>query len=237
MSLLTNIASVAFTSRYDVDKVIVKKSGSISVPQAATISDSVLVTIPHGLGYAPLCLGQFSESSDFSTAYEFGNPPYAYSATFAQWLPRIDGIVESDATNIYITLINFDTTRTLYYRTIGLIPSGVTSSPYMDVSDRNDTLFNAQDNYLKIFMDSKVSNAFDGANDQTFSILHGLGYRPMVFVFSEEGGKIRRAGAENQAGVTGIFSRVTVDTANLVINADVTFATTLTYHYRIYLDN
>lgn len=237
MPLLGNVSHLVFTSRYDVDKVILKKSGSISVPQAATMSDSVLVTIPHDLGYAPLCLGQFSETSDFSTSYEFGNPPYAYSATFAIWLPRIDAIVESDSTNVYVTLINFDTTRTLYYRLVGLIPSGITSSPAMPTADRNNTLFNANDNYLKIFKDDSVSSVFDGTNPQTFTIFHGLGYRPMAFVFSQESGKIRRAGAENQAGVTPVDSRVYVDTSYLHIEANSSIATTLKYYYRIYLED
>lgn len=237
MPLLSNIEHVAFTSRYDVDKVITKKSGSASIPQAATFSNAVLVTIPHDLGYAPLCLGQFSETSSFDVAYEFGNPPRIYNATLGIWVPRINVTVESDATDIRLIFINFDTTRTLYYRLVGLIPSEVTSSPIMPVADRNDVLFSAADNYLKILSDSKVSAPFDGTNPQTFTIYHGLGYKPMAMVYSEESGRVRRAGAENQVGVTGIDSTVYIDTANLYIEANCSFPTTLTFHYRIYLDN
>lgn len=237
MSLLTNISKVNFTSRYDVDKVIHKVSGSRSVTTAATMSDSVLITIPHSLGYAPLVMGQFAEVSDFSVAYEFGNPPYVYNGTFAQYLPRIDGTVEADSTNIYVALINFDTTRTLYYRVICLIPSGITSSPKMPLSDRNPLLFNAQDNFLKILSDTKTTRAFAGFSPQTITIPHDLGYRPMALVYSEESGRVRRAGAENLIGSSGVYSTVYLDSANLYIEADTDFATNLTYHHRIYLDS
>lgn len=220
-----------------LDKVVYKVNSSRSVARATFLADSTTITIPHNLGYAPLCIGQFSESSSFSTAYEFGNPPYWYDPVFAAWGPRVDGIVESDSTNIYVTLIAYDAAKTLYYRVLALIPPDITDSPVMPVEQRNPRLFDTTLNYLKIDQDDTTTVSLDGINAQTITIPHNLGYNPMALVFSEESGRVRRVSAENSIGVSGLINTAYVTTSNLVISADCLFAASVKFYYRIYLDD
>jgi len=237
MSLLTNANNVAFSSRFGVDKVIFRPPpGSISVPQAASSVDVVVVTIPHNLGYTPLCLGQFSDNN-FSTSYEVGNPPYFYNALFAGYGPQFNCSIEADNTNVYVTFINWDTTRTLYYRLVGLIPSDITSSPKMVNADRNNFLFNANDNYMKLYLEDKLDVVTSGTGIDTYTIVHGLGYRPSIKLWSVWGGVSRIAGTEGQLGASGIFTLTSVDSQNMYIYVDTFSPETISYYYRVYLDN
>lgn len=233
-AILANAKEFLLTTDYPTDKVSYKTAGSTVVPTAVSMSDTVLVTIPHGLGYAPLCIGTFSEASDFSVYYEFGNSPYFYNSTFAYWGPRISVVVESDAINVYVYLINFDSSRTIYYRITGLVPSGVTSGVPL-TTNRGSFQFNTDNNYLKVHLNSIHTGNYSGGA-ATVTIPHDLGYRPMAFVFSELSGRVRRSGAENAIGVTGVATTSYVDSVNLYVIVD-SFASSVKLHYRVYLDD
>lgn len=234
MAFLDNVQDCIFTTKYPIDKVVFKNEGTVSVPTAASPADYTTVTIPHGLGYAPLAIGSYSDD-DFATTYNFGSPPYAYNGGAMLWMPSINGIIESDATNIYIYFQSVLSTRTHYYRVVALIPSGITSSVAMDNTTRDNTYFDTTNNYLKILEDEQTTVSVT-STPQTITIPHNLGYEPMAFVFSEESGVIRKAGSENAILITGITTTAYVDTTNLYITASKTSTADMTFHYRIYLD-
>lgn len=222
---------------YPVDKVGFRYQSSITVPQASSMADSVLVTIPHGLPYTPLCIGSFSEFSDFSVYYEIGNPPQFYFALFNSWGDRISVTYESDATNIYVYLINFDTTRTIYYRISGLVPSNATSTPKLTSLSQKSLIFNTDNNYMKIFYNQRTTYSVGMSGLLTATIPHELGYRPTALVFTEdEDGRVRLSGSENSVGITGMASTSYVTTTSLIVDLDTVF-TNVALHCRIYLDD
>ncbi|MBM4644794.1 hypothetical protein GS464_20250, partial [Rhodococcus hoagii] len=110
--LPANAKKFRYISDYPVDKVIWRNRGSQSIPHAVTITDTVEITIPHGLGFRPLVRGIYSEDN-FSNYFEIGNDPWFFNSAFGMWGQRLSAQVYSDSTNVYLVFINFDSTRTL----------------------------------------------------------------------------------------------------------------------------
>jgi hypothetical protein len=226
------------SSDYTIDKVIYKHQFSQSIPHAVSLSDSVFITIPHNLPFAPLMIGVFSDDN-FATSYEFGSGPYFYNTGAMLWSDRIAAVVESDSTNVYVTAINFDTTRTFYFRLIGLPPTDLSGDPTVDSTDRaSGLLFNTDDNYLKILDQNTITHVDDGSVGYTqLTVGHSLGYIPTGLVWSEFGGKIRQISAENYVGVAGVDNLAYFDQTNLYILTDPFSPMTIKFHYKIYLDS
>lgn len=227
-----------FTVDYPIDKVVFKKAGSQSIPHASSSADSVLITIPHGLPFAPLPIGTYSDDN-WASSYDLGMGPYFYNTTFNAYGQRVFGNIEADATNIYVTLINYDSTTTFRYRVVALTPPNVPINTLADHVPRADgLLFSSDEQYLKVFMEDTVTiiDSTGAFGDETTTVAHGLGYIPTCLVFTEWGGKIRQIGSENSLGVAGITAGAYLTTNNLVMSYDPFFPGTLKLHYKVYLN-
>lgn len=219
---------------FPIDKVVIKIDSSSLVSQGTNPSDSILITIPHSLGFAPLCIGTYTDDPTWSVSWSVGSPPQFFNPGFGQWSDRIVANFESDASNIYIRLLNYDTTRTLYFRLTGLAPAVVNSLPE-PIGFRSSYRINTDWNYLKILIDTK-SNYPNPTGITTISVPHNLGYRPRVLVFSELDGITRRSGSENTIGVTGISTVTRVTDTDVLIDVDSFLTTLITLNVRVYID-
>jgi hypothetical protein len=232
----------SITSSNLVDKVGFKYAGSRSVNQAATQSDSVLVTIPHGLSFVPLCIGIYSDSVAFNPSYEYDQPPYDFVSAMGAYGPDLESSVRSDATNVYIYLRNWRTTRTMYYRTVGIIPPNATQADALPSAQRDDTLLNSDDNYLKIHLDTYQDIPITAFGTVNFQVSHNLGYRPMAIAYSQLPSTAAtpfmtyRVGTENVFGIDGVYTKMTIDENRLYFSVSADFTTTLRIFYKVYLD-
>lgn len=228
--------NLLLTTDYPIDTVVGRVTGSNVVPQATSMSDFTPVIIPHNLGYAPLCIGTWSEQASFDAYYKFGSSPRFFNPFFQFWDNRIIAVVESSTTDISLMLLNWDTTRTIYWRVSMIAPSNVTDSPIPSSAERQSLYINTDLNLMKVYDQGFVSQTLPGSGLITRTIPHNLGIVPMAFAWSEAGGTIRRSGEENAIGVTGVATAVRVDNTNLYIDFDSWLYSSVGLHYRIYLD-
>lgn len=225
------ISDFLINTYYPIDKVIFAQSITRTVPQATNMSESVLFTINHSLGFAPLCTGVFSFDG-WATSYAFGNGPYFFNTSFMQNMMEIGAIVESTSTQIRVMAINWGSSKTVEFRIVGLAPSS-TPDGMPAYNSQDDFMLNSDYNYMKIIDMGTRSRTTVG----TSTVNHGLGYPPQALVFSEFGGIIRRVSSENFIGVTGIATEASVDSDNLYLTVVDNFAgINVKMHYRIYAD-
>jgi hypothetical protein len=231
-----NVKKFRYISDYQVDKVVWRSRGSQSIPHAASTSDSVTITIPHGLGYRPLLRGVYSDDN-FVSYYEVGNDPWFYDPTYLMWSQRLVMQVSSDATNAYVSILNWDTTRTIAWRLIGLAPSdmpsaAVTRPPTGD----GGFFFNSDYNYLKLLRDDKQTITMPPFTSTGVSVNHGLGYRPIALAWTEFSGRTYQAGTETALGVLPVYSKPYTTDSLFVCELE-GGGVDVTVHYKVYLDS
>ncbi len=238
MPPISESKKLTLTTDYPYDKVVFKRSGTISVPKASSIADAVTVTIPHGLPFTPLCVGSYSNDS-WATSFDFGSGSIQFVAAFNQFMNSPFGVVESDATNIYATFINFAATTTFAYRVTALQPISIPSNTSIAESPVTYGLYmDSTENYLKIYDQGTISvNDSGSAGFDVRSVTHNLGYIPVVLIFSTWDGRTRLYGSEQAIGVSGVEAYSTLTTTTLNMYFDTYFAGLFTMHYRIYLDD
>lgn len=225
-----------FTSDYPVDKVIYRHTDTQTVPHAPTASDSVTYTYAHGLGFRPLVRGIYSDDG-FSTYYEFGNDPYFFDTTFMTYSQRISATAYADATNVYVTVINWDTTRSMSWKVIGLYPAdGGTLAAPTNTGGDSKFLFNSDYNYLKLIDDSVTTLTTSGAGFQNVTVTHSLGYAPMFMAWTEFGGYTRPVGTENAVGVTSVGANAYATTTQAVVELETYIPVAMKVHFKVYAD-
>lgn len=85
---------MVLTSKYSIFKGSIQGTGTVSVPRDGT---PTTVTIPHGLGYAPMA------QAFFSNEVLFGSDVYIpVPAVFFDGSTQFNAVVSSDSTNVYI---------------------------------------------------------------------------------------------------------------------------------------
>src|SRR5690606_23387003 len=109
-----------------------------------------------------------------------------FNATPNYWTERINMTIESDSVNVYVRLINFDTTRTIYYRVSGLVPPTATLSDILLPSSKKSFTFNTDDNYMKLFYNQITTHSIPTFGIDTVYIDHNLGYKPTILLFTED---------------------------------------------------
>lgn len=227
----------SYTSDFPIDKVIWRNQGSESVAHATTPSDVELVTIPHGLGFRPLVRGIYSDN-DFVDYYELGNDPTWING--GNFQNRLTAQVSADATNVYLALLNFDTTRTFKWRLIGLAPTDMPAvASFATPKGDGNFYLNTDYNYLKLFSAGKTTVNAAAFGNATATIAHGLGYIPLAMIWTEFGGVTYQQGSERLIGVTGWGSTSNITSASLVVNMtnDTGAPASADVHYRIYIDD
>lgn len=171
----TEARQLEITSDYPMDKVILLKSGSFTL----SASSPHLEVIPHDLDFTPLCSGNWSFVSDFSTQYEFAigtfpssNPGFLFNQV---------ANVFADTDNVYVSMDNIQaTTFTIYYRVFGLQPSDDDSyiEPISTLGD--NFIINTGSNYSKVLLDGLIDLPATGASGQNVLISHTAGVTPQV---------------------------------------------------------
>lgn len=228
--------NLLLTTDYPIDTVVGRISGSTFVPQATNMSESIFIDIPHGLGFAPLCIGTWSESSSFNTYYKFGSSPKFFNSNFQFWMDRIIANAESTPTHIRITMINWSSARNIYWRVSFLSPTNATDTPIPSATDRQDFYLNTDLNLMKVLTADRVSVSIPGSGSTTLTIPHNLGRVPIAMSWSEVDNRVRSTGNENAIGVTGVDTALRADNTNVYIDVDSFVYPSVIIHYRVYLD-
>lgn len=212
--------NLLISSDYPLDKVIYLGSHQVTLGSF----DIQEFSMPHGLGFTPLMMGQWSNSSDFSVAYSI----YGGASVGANraW----ETLIESDSTNIYIRTQNrTNSTGTAYYRMFGLVPSNENPIAAPTAIEGDDFIINTSYNYMKL-SSSGTTTLAEGAST---TISHELGFNPKVMIWNTLGTRTRMKGASFVDVPIELFARTT--SSELFIHNKGGFGTT-TVHYRIYAD-
>lgn len=237
-AILANASKFRITTDYPTDVIGYQKEITQTIPHSPDFSSATTITIPHGLSFVPLCTGVYTDDS-FTKTFDFGSSPMFNNPDFGgQWGQRIVSVVESDATNVYITVFNGDTSRSMTFRVVGFAPSDYTGSAAATNTGFSNFLFNSDDNYLKLFSKGKTSIVVPNTGVNTPAIItHALGNVPHALLWTTMNGTTRQAGLENYIGVGGVDVEAYVTTATATVNMSGFTTTTVDVHWRIYLDN
>lgn len=210
---MTDARNFLLNTDYPMDKVIYMKSGSFNFGE---------INIPHGLGFMPLPLVQFSFDSDFNTCYEVTDRPWElYPSTF----PYIFA-VSSNSTNIKIEAYGFGGPySTVYYRVLCFAPSNVYSNVTTTPVANDEFIINTDYNYTKLYM--------SGITNQNTTINHNLGYVPQVIVWQETDPGI----TPTQYYGFPLNEAPQITTTQLILPAINAASTIKRFHYRIYIDD
>ena len=216
-AITANARNFLYNTDYPLDKVIYLKSGTTNIASGGTLN------IAHGLPFIPLINFYWSLTPDFSVIYEdnigpfpSGNPGFFFTLQVS---------ARADATNITLDANGILGSTTIYYRIFGFQPDDSNVDLPSTASAGDIFSFNTDYNYLKLYSASHVSLAA-GAS---FTLVHGLGYRPQVSTWFLTGGVSYPSTYSDQDG------RQTEVTNSSVIFTNASFSAGVMY-YRIYQD-
>lgn len=102
---------MVLTSKYSIFKGSVQGTGTVSVPRDGT---PATVTIPHGLGYAPMAQAFFSNQVLFGSDVYIPAP-----AVLSDGDNQFNAVVSSDSTNVYITFTTEKLLTTFGFSSLG----------------------------------------------------------------------------------------------------------------------
>lgn len=229
-AILSNAKDFLLNSDFPQDKVVLLKSGSMSVGASSTVT----VDIPHGLPFRPLVGGNWSTSSTFSLSLDYGTgtfPSPSPGSLFAH-----TSSLTADATNVSVTSQNTTgSTTTFYYRIFGLEPSTSSAELGGTASSGDELTLSSDYNLVKLYLNAYVDQAATGGSPVTQVIPHNLGYRPQVLAWKELSGIIYPL-TEATPSASGYQTSVKVTTASISIIIQA-FAPAQRIHYRVYLDD
>lgn len=227
------------TSDYPIEKVVLLKSGSLSMT-----APSGVFSVPYDLPFTPLCNGVWSLTPDFAVTYNLGAGSYPSGNPAFPWqrcleIGRSFSSSGVNSSEIIFGWINLSTTTTVYYRVYGLEPSSsINEVPFTD-NIGDDYIINTDYNYQKVFDSNFISGL---AANSTYVITHNLGWRARAMFWGT-----RTTGytypielARNDTIGTYGF-KIIAGLNNITIQTDSTFDPSLgavptRLDYRIYLD-
>lgn len=216
---------------YEMDKIVLFKSGSINAGNTKTIA--------HNLPFTPLVFGVCAFNSDFSDSRAL---PYAYETKIIAYTPGQPPLEQStilfsmtaDSTNINLSYTNRGaTTPTFYYRIYGFEPSNSTATVPANSSDANKFILNTDYNYCKLHSKGTVTG-----NGNT-TINHNLGYKPLVLAWKDSSlSKLAPITTSSVDDSSGVYARtgITLTNTSVIFNYSNNWVPNSTIHYRIYYD-
>lgn len=234
----TNAKNFLFTADYPIEKVVLLRSGSLTMT-AGTNS----LSIPHDLPFTPLVGGVWSLDADFSTTYNLGAGPYPGTAG-SPWMRVLEiGRAFSscgvDSTNVTFGWLNLSSTVTVYYRIYGLEPDDSTATVSSTADESDHFTLNTDYNYQKLYMAGHLSNlTANGA----FTVSHLLGWRPRVLLWGLTNTNLSFPIEFTRNDNIGFYGyKVTSSTTALTVTTDSFFDPSFGTHptridYRIYID-
>lgn len=215
-----------YSSDYPMDKVIYLTTGSATCGALGSGSQLQTITIPHGLGFAPLVLGSWTLDSSWDTSYDMDSGPPGTTLNPSDQLVR----VWADATNIEVQALNFSSgSVTVYARVYAFCPSDQDPTVEHTASISSQLQFNSDDNYTKLY-DAGLADVASTSGG-SYSIPHALGYKPQVSLWYEQLGIIYPMTTAG-VGLTAYAPRVTESS----IEIDLGSIPDTRFHWRIYLD-
>ena len=150
----------SYSSDYPMPLVTYRHEFTISAPSGQT---AVLIKEEHGLPYAPLLLGKWSTSQDFTSAQDVSNAK------------DVDGtslMIYSDDTYIYFLIFklsNTDVTR--YVRVVGFAPPDY-NGDIQTIPNNSSYKFDSDNDYLELYAQGILNQSTGGY------VEHSLGYTP-----------------------------------------------------------
>ena len=228
---MTDARNFLINSDYPVDHIAYLTSDSYVIP-SGTIGNTIVIS--HGLGFTPLFDGQWSQTADFTVAYDLDTgvfPSTNISASPFSIAVTIDGLgAGSDSTSITLSTTNItNSDQTIYYRIYAFQPDDVHTDTNSTASSADNFVFNSDDNYMKLYSAGHISVSGAG----TYTIPHNLGYIPQVRSWYTMFGLTR----PTKGGNTHDFY-VSADESNiyLVIGNFGSYTAMTRFDYRIYVD-
>lgn len=235
MSQLTNVQNIAFSTAFDIDRVIAVQTFTLTENDvAASYSDSVTFTdLATDLSgqYCPF-IGVFSYDggTTWNDLVQFTHlTGFTIDPVLTVYGYTKDNVVRLELRQT--ALINGGNPYTLTIKIALLAPTTLTtlSSPSLDTTALN---FNSSYNYQKIaIQDSYTAPA--GTNRQT--IAHNLGYKPLFFVVYKDTLTDGLFTLNADYGLSGsILNGVEVDSTNIYVNTSLAGGDSATVYYTIY---
>lgn len=222
-AILANARDFLVTSDYPMDKIIYLKSGSVPI-------DGYPHSISHNLPFTPLVGGYWSMTPDFSVCYEFSSGDFPSGNLGYIFGHSVDIECDSETTIDLYTRDIAGGSKTCYYRIFAFEPSNVNADISSPVSLSDEMVFNTDYNYMKLYM----SGVVNPGTATTYSITHGMGYKPRVMAWHNQFGYVTpivRAG-----DTAGGDPCIIVDDEKITLNNRYGIPITQ-FHYRIYLDD
>jgi len=217
-AILANARNFLQNTDYPLDKVVYLNSGTTNIASGGSVN------IAHGLPFIPLINFYWSLTPDFAVVYEDNVGPFPSGNPGFFFTLQVSARVT--ATNITLDANGTLGSTTIYYRIFGFQPddSNVDLPPTASAGDVFS--FNTDYNYLKLYSASHVSLAA-GAS---FTLVHGLGYRPQVSTWFQTGGINYPSTYSNEDG-----RQVEVTSSSVVFTNNSLSSGTM--YYRIYQDS
>lgn len=103
---------------YPVDKIYFTNSNSQTITGSnPSVAPATEIIIPQDKGQ--FFFTQLLLSLDNTTFYTSGFPPYAYNATYAEYLPLFTGRVYVTTTDVHLFLQSTEIDRTIFWKIVG----------------------------------------------------------------------------------------------------------------------
>lgn len=161
-------------THYKMPWIIWRTTYSLSVASGGYIADQ---TLAHGLGFTPLLLGQWSDTSDFSPSYDLA---VTVPGGLIGGQPETVCAVTADASMVHFEIVNNATRRrTFYFRLMAFAPPGHTGD-VNPVAYESPFRFNSHYRYQQIYRQGQASS----------TVYHNLGYLPQARVWSISGSRV-----------------------------------------------
>lgn len=248
MNLISNIANVAFETRYNIDKIVGVWEGSYNRATQVTTRTYTLLGLPYDVFFYRIAHG-FSRPIFCDLLWSKDN--VTYSDGGAGSTGGDVSIAFSDSTYIYIyDAQGAASSGMAYYKVIGfwITDYDLTNPLVPAYSSANKTInFDSRLNYQKIYMEDVSNFSFTSGvlSEPSNPITHGLSKRPNFRVFFEsfsgEVWPMHYGGASNVFlfDDTQLECKAVMNNTSLVISQLHAASSTRTSSrawYRIYLD-
>lgn len=175
MTSIDSSKEMILTSDYPMDKVVYLESDSFSMPGSTL---GYLYSFDHNLPFTPLCGGNWSLVSSFSSQYEYssgtvpsGNPGYVFNRTIN---------IFATSKKIYLTCDNLGSTVTVYFRVYGFEPqpSAALLSPIAALGDK--FALSSDYNNPKLYLDNFIDLPGSTGSVVLIGVDHDIGTIPQA---------------------------------------------------------
>ena len=218
-----NPNNLLLSTDYPLDKVVYLKTHSVTL----TSFQIQNIMIPHNLPFIPLIQGQWSNTPDFSIAYNIN------TELIVGINRRFDTMAQANETNInFETQNRTQSTATVYYRIFGFMPSTANENVLPTNIDSNNFVIHTDYNYMKLAYYGVTAIPGGGS----YTINHGLGYYPKVMTWSNVINPefIAPTYQSNFGGSFSFGIRADISPETLILRNDESSSKTV--HYRVYAD-